>query len=147
MPAPSRTATLYRVAYRRADRAAAKGYTYKVFKGEHQARSFIDRLSSPPSEATPEKFRELAPLAELHLHVGLVKWEPVEASASNDLLDHSEVVWVGGDYVSLDAARDRLLFLNTQLTDERVLRDASKAQLETWAVEAQELNEALEAKS
>lgn len=75
---PSRTATLYRVAYRRTNREPSKGYTYKVFKGEIQARAFMDRLMAPQDDSTPERFRTMAPLAEVYIHVGIIHWEALD---------------------------------------------------------------------
>lgn len=130
---PSRTATLYRVAYRRTDREPRKGYTYKVFKGETQARAFIERLAAPPDDKTPERFRELAPLAEVHLHLATVRWEPVDPSTANDVLDHTGEVTHRGESWS----RDELL------ARYELLLGKSEVALDEAHVEACEIAELL----
>lgn len=123
--APSRTATLYRVSYRREDREPSKGYTYKVFKGEQQARSFIARLLAPPDDV-PERYgKNLAPIAECHLHLAVVRWEPVEQSTSNDLVDHSGEYRHRGDVWTREELEDRrkLLMLRPDASQDDELRE------------------------
>jgi hypothetical protein len=82
MTSPSKTAVLYRVAYRRTDRPANKGYTYKIFKTEQAAQGFADAMRDPSPEWV-SRFPKLKPLAELHVHVAFVRWESLGFSDPN----------------------------------------------------------------
>lgn len=134
---PSRTATLYRVAYRREDRDPRRGYTYKVFKGEHQARAFIERLLHPdPSQKLASRYGkgdttigDLAPIAECHFHFATVKWEPVEDTVGNDLVTHEGLVQdVDGDWVEYTAILARQDNLEVFLKRDGSLSEAQQAE-------------------
>jgi hypothetical protein len=110
---PSRTASVFRVAYRRANRDPRKGYTYKIFKSELPMRHFVERLLAPP-EDLPEKFGNLAPIAECHLHFATAIWAPLDPTTGNDIVNHDGLVYDGTEWVSIELGHQRLELLSAR---------------------------------
>lgn len=101
---PGTVATVYRVAYRRVNRADNKGYLYRLFKTEYAARAFIEKLTTPSSEL-PEKFADLPDLADVYLQVVTGRWVEIDEQEER-----------GTNFVRLsdderEAAEQRLKFL------------------------------------
>lgn len=74
----SKTAIVYRVSYRR-EGWRAGAWKYKLFNSEQAAVRYIDNLTQPITDETPEKFRKLKP-ATVELSFGPVRWSPVDVT-------------------------------------------------------------------
>lgn len=72
------TATVYRVAYYRQGATERQGWRYKLFASEKAARNYINALQTPRSGATPERYANLAPIAEVRLSWGPVRFEEID---------------------------------------------------------------------
>lgn len=126
---PSRTATLYRVAYRRTNREANRGYTYKVFKSEAAARGFMHKLQHP-SDDVPEQFKALAPLAELYLHFGVVQWSVLADETAAPNLVESAPMRKPTEQELLDEAKQR----RPGATMDQLLDEVQSIVSEGWEV-------------
>jgi hypothetical protein len=75
---PSTTAIVFRISYRRPSWRAGV-WKYKLFNSEQAADNYVAKLTQPPDEKTPEKFRNLGTV-EYEMHAGMVTWSPVGAA-------------------------------------------------------------------